>query len=103
MNGDMALDERYEHLEWRPHRWRKQLSIKGRKMTVGQFVYVMRAAGWDVAEGARQYHLPLAAAQEAVAYYERHRNLVGGEADEETRRLTAKGVLHGIPESMAPV
>ena len=96
MNGDMAPDEQYEYLEWRPHRWRKQLSLKGRKMTVGQFVYAMRAADWDVAEGARQYDLPLAAAQEAVAYYRRHRDLVDGEAAEETRRLTAKGVLHDL-------
>ena len=96
MSNDLAPDEQYEYLEWRPSRWRKQLSIKGRKMTVGQFVYAMRAAGWDVAEGARQYHLPLAAAQEVVAYYRRHRGLVDGEAAEETRRLTAKGVLHDL-------
>ena len=96
MNGDMAPDEQYEYLEWQPHRWRRQLSLKGRKMTVGQFVYAMRAAGWGVAEGARQYDLPLAAAQEAVAYYRRHRGLVDGEAAEETRRLTAKGVLHDL-------
>ncbi len=96
MSNDLAPDEQYEHLEWRPHRWRKQLSLKGRKMTVGQFVYAMRAADWDVAEGARQYGLTLAAAQEAVAYYRRHRDLVDGEAAEETRRLTAKGVLHDL-------
>lgn len=96
MSNDLAPDEQYEHLEWRPHHWRKQLSLKGRKMTVGQFVYAMRAADWDVAEAARQYDLPLAAAQEAVAYYRRHRGLVDGEAAEETRRLTAKGVLHDL-------
>ena len=96
MSNNLLPDERYEYLEWRPSRWRKQLSLKGRKMTVGQFVYAMRAAGWDVAEGARQYHLPLAAAQEAVAYYRRHKDLVDREAAEETRRLTAKGVLHDL-------
>ena len=96
MNGDVALDEQYDYLEWRPHRWRRQLSLKGRKMTVGQFVYAMRAAGWDVAEGARQYHLPLAAAQEAVTYYRRHKSLVDREAAEETQRLAAKGVLHDL-------
>ena len=96
MSNDLAPDEQYEYLEWRPHRWRRQLSLKSRKMTVGQFVYAMRAAGWDVAEGARQYHLPLAAAQEVVAYYRRHKDLVDGEAAEETRRLTAKGVLHDL-------
>ena len=93
MNGDMAPDEQYEYLEWRPHRWRRQLSIKGRKMTVGQFVYAMRAADWDVAEGARQYHLPLAAAQEAVAYYQRHKDLITEEADSEKRCLIEGGYL----------
>ena len=38
MSNDLAPDEQYEYLEWRPSRWRKQFSIKGRKMTVGQFV-----------------------------------------------------------------
>jgi hypothetical protein len=28
----------YKHLEPRPHRWRKQLYIKGRNMTVWQLV-----------------------------------------------------------------
>lgn len=53
MSNDLAPDEQYEYLEWRPSRWRKQLSIKGRKMTVGQFVSTMRVEGWDVAEAAR--------------------------------------------------
>ena len=93
MSNDLAPDEQYEYLEWRPSRWRKQFSIKGRKMTVGQFVYAMRAAGWDVAEGARQYHLPLAAAQEAVAYYQRHKDLITEEADSEKRWLIERGYL----------
>ncbi len=93
MNNNLVPDERYEYLEWRPSRWRKQLSIKGRKMTVGQFVYAMRAAGWDVAEGARQYHLPLAAAQEAVAYYRRHKDLIIEEAEAEKRSLIEGGYL----------
>ena len=60
MSNDLAPDEQYEYLEWRPSRWRKQFSIKGRKMTVGQFVSTMRVSGWDVAEAARQFGLPVA-------------------------------------------
>ena len=45
MSNDLAPDEQSEYLEWRPSRWRKQFSIKGRKMTVGQFVSTMRVCG----------------------------------------------------------
>ena len=93
MNSDMAPDEQYAYLEWRPSRWRKQLSIKGRKMTVGQFVSTMRVEGWDATEAARQFGLPVGAAVEAVAYYERHRDLITEEAEAEKRWLTARGYL----------
>ena len=89
--------ETYQHLERRPHRWRRQLSLKGRNITVGQFVYTMRASGWDAAEAAQQYGLPAAAAKEAVAYYQQHQDLVDGEAEEETRWLIEKGYLRELP------
>ena len=93
MSNDLAPDEQYEYLEWRPSRWRKQFSIKGRKMTVGQFVSTMRVEGWDVAEAARQFGLPVGAAVEAVAYYERHRDLIIEEAEAEKRWLIERGYL----------
>ena len=34
--------ETYQHLEQRPHRWRKQLFLKGRNMAVVHLVYSMR-------------------------------------------------------------
>ena len=59
MSNDLAPDEQYEHLEWRPHHWRKQLSLKGRKMTVGQFVYAMRARGAGMWRGSTAIPSPL--------------------------------------------
>ena len=93
MSNDLAPDEQYEYLEWRPSRWRKQFSIKGRKMTVGQFVSTMRVEGWDATEAARQFGLPIGAAVEAVAYYERHRDLIIKEAEAEKRSLIEGGYL----------
>ena len=93
MSNDLAPDEQYEYLEWRPSRWRKQLSLKGRKMTVGQFVSTMLSADWDVAEAARQFGLPVGAAVEAVAYYERHKDLIIEEAEAEKRWLIERGYL----------
>ncbi len=93
MSNDTAPDEQYAYLEWRPHRWRKQLSLKGRKMTVGQFVSTMRVEDWDVAEAARQFGLPVGAAEEVVAYYDRHKDLIIAEAEAEKRWLIEKGYL----------
>ncbi len=36
---------RWQYLIARPHRWRRQLSIKGRNITVGQLVSTIRATG----------------------------------------------------------
>jgi hypothetical protein len=38
-----AGSPRWQYLIARPHRWRRQMSIKGRNMTVGQLVSTVRA------------------------------------------------------------
>jgi uncharacterized protein (DUF433 family) len=83
----------YEHLEARPHPWRRQLYLRGRNMTVGQLVATMNANKLSPEEAAEDMDLPLAQVQEALAYYEAHRDLVNSELREEKRYLQAKGYL----------
>jgi uncharacterized protein (DUF433 family) len=82
---------RWQYLIARPHRWRRQLSIKGRNMTVGQLVSTMRANRYTPEQASEELELPLAAIYEALAYNAEHRDLIEMEASEERRRLGERG------------
>ena len=81
--------ELYQYLERRSDNWRQELYLKGRNMTVGHLVYGMRANKLTPEEAAENYDLPLAQIKEALLYYERHRDLIEQDADEERRRIEA--------------
>src|SRR5216117_1887027 len=82
---------RWQYLIARPHRWRRQLSIKGRNMTVGQLVSTVRANRLTPEAAAADLDLPVEAIQEALAYYEANRALIQLEAAEERRWLAEQG------------
>ena len=90
-----ASAEEYSLLEPHPDNWRKQLWLKGRTMTVGQLVYSMRASGMldDPDAAARNFAVPVEQVRQALRYYERHRALIEDEADEEKRRIEARGFV----------
>jgi hypothetical protein len=75
----------YVFLIQRPHRWRKQLSFKGRRLTVGQFLATMRIEGWTAERAAEEFDLPIEAALEAIAYGDEFRNLIDAETAEDAR------------------
>ena len=81
----------YEYVIARPDAWRRQLWLRGRHMTVGQLIAWMRVNGFSPEEVADDFDLPLAQVQEAMAYYETHRDLVDAELREEKNYLRAKG------------
>jgi len=83
----------YEHLEARPHPWRRQIYLRGRNMTVGQLVATMNANKLSPEEAAEDMDLPLAQVQEALAYHETNRDLVNTELREERHYLQDKGYL----------
>lgn len=56
------------HLVARRHPWRKQLSIKGPNMTVGQLVATMRANQLCPEQASLDLELPLEAIREALVY-----------------------------------
>jgi len=76
---------RWQYLIARPHRWRRQLCIKGRNMTVGQLVSTVRANKYTPEQASEELELPLAAIHEALEYYADHRGLIEIEASEERR------------------
>jgi uncharacterized protein (DUF433 family) len=85
--------EHYRYLVAKPDKWRKQLYLKGRNMTVGQLVYSMRANNLSAEEAAADMDLPVEQVREAQAYYEIQRDLIEREAEEEKQFLMAEGVL----------
>lgn len=72
----------------RQHPWRKQLYIKGRNLTARQLVGAIKANRLDDKEAAANYHLPIQAIREALAYVEDNRELLETEA--EIERLMRK-------------
>ena len=82
---------RWQYLLARPHRWRRQLSIKGRNMTVGQLVSTVRVNRHTPEQASEELELPLAAIYEALAYYAENRDLIEMEASEERRRVGERG------------
>jgi hypothetical protein len=89
-NGSQETAWRY--LVARPHSWRRQLSIKGRNMTVGQMMSTIRAEHYTPEQASENLELPLEAIQEALAYYSANRGLIELEALEERRRAMEKGI-----------
>lgn len=83
---------RWQWLVERPHPWRRQLWIKGRKLLASAVWLDARANGLSTAEAALNWSLPLSAAEEAFAYGEANQALIQAEADEERQRLQAEGI-----------
>jgi len=83
----------YKHLEPRPHRWREQLYIKGRNMTVWQLVSNMLTECYLPTEAAENYDLPLETIAEALLYCIDNWELIQTEREEEWQRLVAKGII----------
>jgi uncharacterized protein (DUF433 family) len=81
----------WKYLVSRPHPWRRQLAIKGRNMTVGQLLMMIRANRWTAEAASANCDLPLEAIQEALKYGEDERRLIEMEACEERRRVKQRG------------
>jgi uncharacterized protein (DUF433 family) len=85
-------ESRWQYLIARPHRWRRQLCVKGRNMTVGQLVSTLRANRLTPEQASDRLDLPLPAICEALTYYAENRGLIELEASEERRRLAQRGL-----------
>ena len=86
------LPPAWQWLVERPHPWRRQLWIKGRKLQASAVWLDAQANGLSALEAADNWSLPLPAVEEAFAYCEAQRALIEAEADEERQRLLAEGI-----------
>jgi uncharacterized protein (DUF433 family) len=85
--------EGFPHLEHRPKSWRRQPYLKGRNLPVGKLIWKMRVAGHTPETAAEDYEIPVEQIREAVAYYERHRDVVDQDEADERAMLIAQGVI----------
>jgi len=86
-----AQVEDWQYLVSRPHPWRKQLYIKGRKLLAATVWRDMLTNQLSPEQAADNWELPLAAIYEAIHYCESHQELLQLEADEERCRLEIMG------------
>ena len=84
--------ENWQYLVSRPHAWRKQLYIKGRKLLASTIWRDMTANQMSPEQAAKNWDLPLSAIYEAIHYCQNHQEILKLEADEERYRLEVKGV-----------
>ena len=94
-----AAEETYQHLERRPDSWRRQLFIKGRGLAVGQLVRNMMANGHTAESAAEDYDLTVDQINEALRYYERHKDVIQHDEEEERAYLRSVGIVVGSPSS----
>lgn len=84
-------DERV-YLVARPHSWRRQLYVKGRRLRASSVWSDMITNGMSIDEAADDWDLPVEAVEEIISYCEANRELLEMESDEERRFLESRGV-----------
>jgi len=92
---EALVNDRWTWLVERPHPWRRQLWLKGRRIRAAQLMERMEANGWPPEETARQFELPVDAVLEAQRYVEANRELIHAETIEEQR--VARGLTTAHP------
>lgn len=77
------------------HPWRRQLHIKGRKLTAAAVWTAIRTNNLSLEEAADNWDLSLAVVREIIDYCEANKELLEMEAAEELRLLKNKGIEVG--------
>jgi len=78
-----------------PHPWRRQLSLKGRRITAAQIADVLHANDLSPEAVAAEFDVPIEAVREALDYCERNGELLAETAEE--RRRTEPFLSHRAP------
>jgi hypothetical protein len=84
---DAPSAEQWRWLVERPHPWRRQLWVKGRKLLASAVWLDALTNGMGTQEAAGNWDLPLEAAEEIFAYCEGNKPLIEAEANEERQHL----------------
>lgn len=86
------LQTPWKYLVERPHPWRRQLYVKGRRLLAATVWQDMLVNELSLDATAENFALPVDAVVEIIRYCEANQELLQMEADEERRRLEEKGV-----------
>jgi len=84
--------DRWTYLAEQPHRWRRQLYIKGRRLLASTVWRDMLSNDMSRAEAAKNWELPLEAIDEILSYCEANEYLLELETQEEAHRLASAGL-----------
>jgi hypothetical protein len=84
---DDPSSEKWRWLVERPHPWRRQLWVKGRKLLASAVWLDAITNEMGPREAADNWDLPLEAGEEIFAYCEANKPLIEAEANEERQRL----------------
>lgn len=82
----------WQHLEERPHSWRRQLSVKDRRLRAFSVWSDMIASGLSAEEVAQSRELSVEAVQECIRPCEENQPLLQSECEREKRWLLAREV-----------
>ena len=93
---DTPQIEDWQYLVTRPHPWRQQLYIKGRKLLASTVWQDMIVNQMSREEAAENWDLPLSAIHEAICYCESNQEILKLEADEGRYCLREKGSLESM-------
>jgi hypothetical protein len=86
------IQTQWQYLEQRPHPWRQQLYLKGRKLKAFTLWMNMIVNEMTPTEVADNWELPIEAVHEAIGYCQTHQELLTKEAEQERRYLEEKGI-----------
>ncbi len=87
-----AHTAQWRYLEVRPHPWRRQLYVKGRRLRAFSVWSDMISNQLTAEEIAQSRELPLEAVRECIRYCEENRSLLEDECDQEKHWLLAQGL-----------
>lgn len=87
-----APQSAWQYLVSRPHPWRRQLYVKGRRLLASTVWQDMLVNHLDNEEAADNFDLPIAVIGEIIRYCEANKELIKLEAQEEAYRLEQRGV-----------
>ena len=82
----------WKYLTPRRHSWKRQLYVKGRRVTAANVSYDMQANSMTVEQAAENWELPIEAVHEIESYCATHQDLIDMEAEEERRALQDAGI-----------
>jgi hypothetical protein len=82
----------WQYLVFRPHPWRRQLYVKGRRLLASTVWQDMLVNELKSEEAAKNFDLSSSAIHEIIRYCEANKDLIKMEAEEERYRLKERGV-----------